>query len=98
MLQNSASRSFVDLTITNEASKSLAHWKLVSNFYKITLTVLKSSFVKQKPRVLNYRNNKFLSNTLFRKVGLCEQIQKFCKTVKTFFSKKSNNLEKKISY
>ena len=32
----------------------------------MTLTVLKSSFAKQKPRVLNYRNYKFFSNTLFR--------------------------------
>ena len=28
--------------------------------------VLKSSFAKQKPRVLNYRNYKFFNNTLFR--------------------------------
>ena len=32
----------------------------------MTLTVLKSSFAKQKPRILNYRNYKFLNNTLFR--------------------------------
>ena len=32
----------------------------------MTLTVLKSSFAKQKPRVLNYRNYKFFNNTLFR--------------------------------
>ena len=30
------------------------------------LTVLKPSFAKQKPRVLNYRNYKFFNNTLFR--------------------------------
>ena len=32
----------------------------------MTLTVLKSSFAKQKSRVLNYRNYKFFNNTLFR--------------------------------
>ena len=32
----------------------------------MTLTVLKSSFAKQKPRILNYRNYKFFNNTLFR--------------------------------
>ena len=32
----------------------------------MTLTVLKSSFAKQKPRILNYPNYKFLNNTLFR--------------------------------
>ena len=38
----------------------------LSNFHKMTLTVLKSSFAKQKPRILNYRNYKFFNNTLFR--------------------------------
>ena len=32
----------------------------------MTLTILKSSFAKQKPRVLNYRSYKFFNNTLFR--------------------------------
>ena len=32
----------------------------------MTLTVLKSSFAKQKPRILNYCNCKFFNNTLFR--------------------------------
>ena len=32
----------------------------------MTLTELKSSFAKQKPRVLNYRNCKFFNNTFFR--------------------------------
>ena len=38
----------------------------LSDFHKMTLTVLKSFFVKKKPRVLNYRNYKFFNNTLFR--------------------------------
>ena len=38
----------------------------LSNFHKKTVTVLKPSFVKQKPRVLNYRNYKFFNNTLFK--------------------------------
>ena len=32
----------------------------------MALTVLKSSFAKQKPRVLNYHNYKFFNNTFFR--------------------------------
>ena len=32
----------------------------------MTLTVLKSSFAKQKPRILNYRDYRFVNNTLFR--------------------------------
>ena len=38
----------------------------LSNFHKKAVTVLKPSFVKQKPRVLNYRNYKFFNNTLFK--------------------------------
>ena len=38
----------------------------LSDFHKMTLTVLKSSFAKQKPRVLIYCNYKFFNNTLFR--------------------------------
>ena len=38
----------------------------LSDFHKMTLTVLKSSFAKQKPRVLNYCNYKFFNDTLFR--------------------------------
>ena len=32
----------------------------------MSLTVLKSFFAKQKPRILNYRDYKFFNNTLFR--------------------------------
>ena len=32
----------------------------------MTLTVLKSSFAEQKPRVLKYHNYKFFNNSLFR--------------------------------
>ena len=32
----------------------------------MTLTVLKSSFAKQKPRILNYRDYRFFKITLFR--------------------------------
>ena len=32
----------------------------------MTLTLLKSSFAKQKPKILNYRNYEFFNNTLFR--------------------------------
>ena len=38
----------------------------LSNFHKKAVTVLKPSFVKQKPRLLNYRNYKFFNNTLFK--------------------------------
>ena len=59
----------VDMIITNKPrsfQNSCTFETWLSNFHKMTLTVLKSSFAKQKPRVLNYRNYKFFNNTLFR--------------------------------
>ena len=38
----------------------------LSDFHKMTLTTLKSSFAKQKPRILIHHNYKFFNNTLFR--------------------------------
>ena len=61
--------SYVDLILTNK-SRSFQNFCTfetgLSDFHKMTLTVLKSSFAKQKPRILNYRNYKSFNNTLFR--------------------------------
>lgn len=56
-------------------SKLLHIGNQVSNFYKTTLMVLKSSSVKQKLRTLNYHNYKFFNDTLSRKAGLYKQIR-----------------------
>ena len=37
-----------------------------SEFYRLTLTVTKSTFQKQVPKILNYRNYKSFNNTLFQ--------------------------------
>ena len=69
MLQNLTSPSCVDLIITNKprsSQNSCTFETVLSNIHRMTLTVLKSSFVKKKPRVLNYCNYKFLNNTVFR--------------------------------
>ena len=61
--------SYVDLILTNKSRsfQNFCTFKTgLSDFHKMTLTVLKSSFAKQKPRILNYRNYKFFNNTLFR--------------------------------
>ena len=67
--KNQTNPSCVDLIITNK-SRSFQNNCIfetgVSDFHKMTLTVLKSSFAKQKPRVLIYCNYKFFNNTLFR--------------------------------
>ena len=69
MLQNPTNPSCVDLILTNRPrsfQNSCTFETGLSDFLKMTLTVLKSSFAKQKPRILNYRNYKSFNNTLFR--------------------------------
>ena len=60
--------SCVDLIITDKPrsfQNSYTFETGLSDFHKMTLTALKSSFAKQKPRVLIYRNYKFFNNYLF---------------------------------
>ena len=58
--------SWVDLILTNRPRSSCTFETGLSDFHKMTLTVLKSSFAKQKPRILNSHNYKLFKNTLFR--------------------------------
>ena len=66
----------------------------ISDFHKLTVTVLKSSFRKQEPRIFSYRNYKKFNNENFRNDLLCEISKKgfhdiscegfvrlFCKTL-----------------
>ena len=67
--KNPTNPSCVDLIITNKPrsfQNSSTFGNGLFDYHKMTLTVLKSSFAKQKPRLLNYRNYKFFNNTLFR--------------------------------
>ena len=64
-----SSPSCVDLIKTNKFrifQNSCKFETELSDFQKMILTVLKSSFAKQKPRVVNCRNCKFFINTFFR--------------------------------
>ena len=88
--KNINSPSCIDLILTN---KSLCFQNTtvietgLSDFHKLTLTVMKSSFQKQLPKILNYRNYKRFDNTSFHndlmyeisKIGLnaitCEQFE-----------------------
>ena len=75
--KNPTNPSCVDLTLTNRPRSFQNPCTLetgLSDFQKMTLTVLKSSFPKQKPRILNYCNYKFFNNTLFRDQVLHELI------------------------
>ena len=67
--KTSTNPSCVDLILTNRPrnfQNSCTFETGLSDFPKMTLTVLKSSFAKKKPRILNHRNYKFFNNTLFR--------------------------------
>ena len=61
--------SCVDLILSN---KSLCFQDTVvietglSDFHKLTVTQMKSTFQKQQPKTLNYRNYKFFNNDKFR--------------------------------
>ena len=64
--KNPQNPSCVDLIKTNKSrsfQNSSTFETGVSGFHKMTLTVLESTFAKQKPRLLNYRNYKFFNNT-----------------------------------
>ena len=61
--------SSVDLILTNRSrgfQNSRTFKTGLFDFHKKTLTILKLSFPKQKPIILNYHNYKFFINTLFR--------------------------------
>ena len=56
----------VDLIITNKPRSFQNSCIELSDFHKMTITVLKLSFAKQKAREPNYHNYKFFNNTFFR--------------------------------
>ena len=82
--------SCIDLILTNRPL-SFQNTNVIetgsSDFHKLTLTVMKSTFQKQVPKIFHYRNYKRFDNTLFQNdlmyeisnVGLndisCEQFE-----------------------
>ena len=67
--KNSTNPSCIDLIFTNQ-SRSFCHSKVVdiglSDFHLLTVTVLRSSFKKQEPRIIRYRNFSKFSNEEFQ--------------------------------
>ena len=62
-------QSCVNLFITNKPRSfwgSCTFEIQLSDFHKMTLIELKSTFAKQKPRVLNCHDYKFFNNTIFK--------------------------------
>ena len=56
----------IDLMFTNKPKDSSVLETGLSDFHKMTLTVMRAHFVKQTPKVVYYRDYKKFSNELFR--------------------------------
>ena len=83
--------SCIDLILTNKPryfQNTCVIETGLSDFHKLTLTIMKSEFIKQLPKIMHYRNYKYFDNTKFQndlmfaisKIGLniitCEQFEK----------------------
>ena len=67
--KNINSPSCIDLILTNKSScfqNTAVIETGLSDFHKLTLTVMKSTFHKQVPKILSYRNYKHFNNSLFQ--------------------------------
>ena len=70
--------SCVDLILTNK-SLCFQHTTVIetglSDFHKLTVTMMKSKFQKLQPKIINYRNYNFFSNENF-KIDLMHEIKR----------------------
>ena len=67
--KNTENPSCIDLILTNFPKcfqHSMAIETGLSDFHKMTVTVMKSQYQKQKPKIISYRKYKNFSNELFR--------------------------------
>ena len=72
---NIESPSCIDLILTNKPlyfQNTNVLETGISDFHKLTLTIMKSKFYKQKPKIFNYRNYKTFNNESFRNDVLYE--------------------------
>ena len=69
--KNPTNPSCIDLMITNQP-KCFCHSQVIdlglSDYHSLTITMLKSNFEKQEPRVIKYRDYRNFSNELFHNV------------------------------
>ena len=67
--KNSDHPTCIDLILTNKSS-SFQHTSIIetglSDFHRLTVTVMKINFQKQAPKILYYRNYNHFNNELFR--------------------------------
>ena len=87
---SSSNPSCINLILTNK-SRCFQNTSVIetglSDFHKLTVSVMKASFLKKVPKIINYRNYKYFNNDIFRnelmyeisKIGLnlisCEQFE-----------------------
>ena len=76
--KNPNESSSIGLILTSK-TRSFQHSCVIetslSDFYKITGTVMKTLFEKLQPRVVNYRDYKYLENNRFKSELLSELIR-----------------------
>ena len=76
--KNPKNPSCIDLILTNSSSSfqntSIIETNL-SDFHRLTITVMKMNFIKPTPKILYYRNYKYFSNELFKN-DLLQEIDK----------------------
>ena len=68
--------SCIDLILTNKSASFQNNMVVetgLSDFHKLTITVMKCSFQKQSPKVIYYRNYKYFDNDDF-KANLCNKL------------------------
>ena len=73
--KNADNPSCIDLILTNKPSYYQMTTVIetgLSDFHKLTVSTLKSSYLKQEPKIINYRNYKYFNNENFRNDFLYE--------------------------
>ena len=60
--KNANNPSCIDLFLTNSTAIETG----LSDFHKMTITIMKTVFKKKKPKIIQYRDYKNLSNIVFR--------------------------------
>ena len=97
--KNADNPSCIDLILTNKHSYFQMPTVIetgLSDFHKLTVTTLKSSYLKQEPKIFNYRNYKYFNNEHFRNDFLYEISKKgfhdiSCEEFETLYMMTLNN-------
>ena len=67
--KNPENSTCIDLILTNHLlsfQNSCVFETSLSDFHKMTVTILKASFQRLQPRVINYRDNRRFQNDVFK--------------------------------